>query len=408
MAQRLADPAPSTTLEPGEMGLYSRHLLMPDIGMRGQQALKAASVLMVGAGGLGCPALLYLAAAGVGRIGIIDDDRIELSNLHRQVIFQVADRGRYKAEVAKERLQALNPFISIEAHIGRFDLDNAAALVADYDIVIDGTDNFTAKYLINDACCLGDKPLVYGAIIQFEGQVAVFNAQAADGRRSGNYRDLYAQPPEAALAPNCAEAGVLGVLPGIIGCFQANEAIKLITGIGQPLVDRLLMYDALAASTQEVGYSATVDNPLRDPLKPFELRALPMVCSAPSGKGEATVNATQLLEWLEKGVPVHLIDVREADERERLSIGGMHVPLGQLQQLGGQCLEEGRLVLYCQSGARSQKGLGMLGQGVRRAAVFSLEGGISSLLGSALYPSIMAKLSLCNCRGLTAGHELSQ
>lgn len=392
MAERRVDPAPPTTLEPGEMELYSRHLLMPEIGMRGQLALKQASVLVVGAGGLGCPALLYLAAAGVGRIGILDEDRIERSNLHRQVLFQMADQGRYKAQAARQRLQALNPYICIEAYIGRFDVDNAAELVADHDLVIDGTDNFTARYLINDACCLGHTPLVYGAISQFEGQVAVFNAPAGDGGRSANYRDLYAEPPDALLAPNCAEAGVLGVLPGIIGCLQANEAIKLITGTGQPLVDRLLIYDALSATTREVVYRAAADNPLRDPARPFLLQALPGACAISSDHGVPRIDAAQLLELLERGEPVQLIDVREADERERLSIGGLHVPLGQLAQLDGRFLSEGHVVLYCQSGARSQAGAALLGRTVRAASVSSLAGGVVTLLGTELYPRILQKL----------------
>lgn len=397
---RAGDQQQPVSLEPGEVGLYSRHLLMPAIGIQGQLALKAASVLMVGAGGLGCPALLYLAAAGVGRLGIIDADRIEVSNVHRQVLFRTTDKGENKADVAKARLQALNPYIHIQAYVERFNIENAAALVADYDIVIDGTDNFTAKYLINDACCLGGKPLVYGAIIQFEGQVAVFNALQADGQRSANYRDLYAEPPEAALAPNCAEAGVLGVLPGIIGCFQANEAIKLITGIGQPLSNRLLMYDALSASTQEIRYSAASGNPLRDPLQPFALQELPVACAAPTSEGGLNMGLGQLLELARKGTAVHLVDVREAHEREQVSIGGVHIPLAQLEHLGGRCLSDAPVVLYCQSGLRSQRGAVQVSRQWGRSDIFSLQGGISAFLGSDLYPELMAKLTLCQCSGL--------
>ena len=239
-------------LTAGEMGMYSRHLLIPAIGVKGQLALKNASVLMIGAGGLGCPALLYLAAAGVGRLGIIDADEINVSNVHRQVLFRITDKGQNKADVAKRRLQKLNPFIEIETWIERFNLDNAQALVADYDIIVDGTDNFTAKYLINDACVYGGKPLVYGAIMQFEGHVTVFNALDEQGRRGANYRDLYDGPPDAALAPNCAEAGVLGVLPGMVGLLQATEVLKLLLGMGEPLVGRLLSFDSLGMCFREV------------------------------------------------------------------------------------------------------------------------------------------------------------
>lgn len=384
-------------LEAEEIGMYSRHLLMPMIGIKGQLALKNASVLMVGAGGLGCPALLYLAAAGVGRLGIIDADHINISNVHRQVLFRITDKGKNKADIAKLRLQKLNPFIEIETYIERFSLDNAQALVADYDIIIDGTDNFTAKYLINDACYLGGKPLVYGAIMQFEGHVTVFNALDAQGSRSANYRDLYDGMPDAALAPNCAEAGVLGVLPGIIGCFQANEAIKLITGIGRPLINRLMIFDALEAKSQEIGYSLADDNPLRDSLRPPVLEELPQVCNASSVSNEFVLNIEDFAALIRE-TPIHLIDVREGHERDQVSIGGEHRPLSEMGSQASVCKHVRPIVVYCQSGVRSQKAVRLLVDESQKSPVYSLRGGLSAFLGADTYSQMVSDLVFCDCR----------
>ncbi len=390
-------------LEAEEMCLYSRHLLIPSIGMKGQLALKNASVLMVGAGGLGCPALLYLAAAGVGRLGIIDADQINVSNVHRQVLFRITDKGRNKADVAKMRLQKLNPYIEIETYLERFSLENAQALVARYDIIIDGTDNFTAKYLINDVCFLGGKPLVYGAIMQFEGHVTVFNALDAGGRRSANYRDLYDGLPDAALAPNCAEAGVLGVLPGIIGCFQANEAIKLITGVGQPLINRLMVYDALEATSREIGYSSIDDNPLRDPVRSGLLEEVAHVCSASSASNDFMISIADFAALIGE-TPIHLIDVREGHEREEVSIGGDHFPLSEVGTWSLCCEDDRPIVLYCQSGVRSQKAARILTVQALKSPVFSLQGGLSAFLGADTYQQMIATLTLCKCHLRHHGH----
>ena len=234
---------------------YSRQLILKDFGEAGQQALHEAKVLMVGAGGLGCSALQYLVAAGVGTIGIVDDDVISLSNLHRQTLYSTGDIGLPKALKAKQKLHLLNPGINITAYNERLTTNNALQIFETYDVIIDGTDNFASRYLINDACVLANKPLVYGAVSQFEGQVAVFNYKKSIEDIAVNYRDLFPNPPEEDSVLNCAEAGVLGVLPGIIGAMQANEAIKLITGIGKPLVNAILTYDALSGQVYTIEMS---------------------------------------------------------------------------------------------------------------------------------------------------------
>ena len=228
-------------LSPPELRRYARHITIPEFGIAGQQKLKAAKVLVIGSGGLGSPVLLYLAAAGVGTIGIVDFDIVDESNLQRQVLFTVDDVGASKAQTAKKRLQALNPHIKVIVHETRFTRDNALDIIKDYDVVADGTDNFPTRYLVNDACVLSGKVNVYASIFQFEGQVSVFNYKYPDGSRGPNYRDMFPEPPPPGLVPNCAEGGVLGVLPGIIGSLQASEVIKVITGVGEPLAGRLFL-----------------------------------------------------------------------------------------------------------------------------------------------------------------------
>ncbi|AHM76116.1 molybdopterin-synthase adenylyltransferase MoeB [Yersinia hibernica] len=401
---RLANDVQYTQLSPAEMGLYSRHLLIPSIGVKGQLALKNAHVLMVGAGGLGCPALLYLAAAGVGRIGIIDADHIDVSNVHRQVLYRVADKGKHKADIAKLRLQALNPYIDIEIYTERLDITNAAELISHYDIVVDGTDNFTTKYLINDACYLTGKPLVYGAIMQFEGQVSVFNVPDENGVVGANYRDLYTEPPDAALAPNCAEAGVSGILPGIIGCFQANEVIKLITGLGRPLSGRLLIYDALDATMTELHFSTSLDNPLRDPNWSQILEEMPMVCGSSAVSDQFIMSLEEFNDLIHAYTVIHLIDVRESHEREQVSIGGEHIPLAEIESINNECRNDVPIILYCQSGVRSQRAASLLANKLPHSQIFSLKGGISAFLASDLYPEMMVNLAQCQCGGVRECH----
>ncbi|RMI26214.1 MAG: molybdopterin-synthase adenylyltransferase MoeB, partial [Calditrichaeota bacterium] len=247
---------------PEELARYHRHIIIPEFGIEGQQKLKAARVLVVGTGGLGSPLLLYLAAAGVGTLGIVDFDVVEDSNLHRQVLFNQQDLGMPKVEAAKKRLMALNPHIEVVTYNTRLTSANALEIIRDYDVVADGTDNFPTRYLVNDACVLLGKPNVYASIFQFEGQVSVFNYVDKNGEVGPNYRCLYPEPPPPGLVPNCAEGGVLGVLPGIIGCLQANEVIKVITGIGEPLSGRLLIFDALKFEVRILKFKRDENNPL--------------------------------------------------------------------------------------------------------------------------------------------------
>ncbi|MHA6644195.1 molybdopterin-synthase adenylyltransferase MoeB [Mesorhizobium sp. A623] len=247
-----------TTLTDEELERYARHIVLPEIGGAGQQKLKRARVLVIGAGGLGSPVLEYLAAAGVGTLGIVDDDTVSLSNLHRQVIHETASIGQSKGESAKASIARINPHVAVELHALRLTAQNAPALVSGYDVVIDGSDNFETRYAVADACAAEHKPLVHAAIGRFDGSITVLKPfeRASDGRQNPSYRDLFPEPPPAGLVPSCAAAGVLGALPGVIGTLQAMEAIKLITGIGEPLVGRLLLYDALAARFDTIRYSS--------------------------------------------------------------------------------------------------------------------------------------------------------
>ncbi|MEO3997551.1 molybdopterin-synthase adenylyltransferase MoeB [Mesorhizobium sp. CAU 1732] len=250
--------SPPPALSDEELERYARHIVLPEVGGPGQQKLKRARVLVIGAGGLGAPVLHYLAAAGVGTLGIVDDDTVSLSNLQRQVIHDTGSVGRAKADSASSTIARINPHVHVERHIMRLDAANVDGLVAAYDMVIDGSDNFDTRYLVADACALAEKPLVTGAVGRFDGSVTVLKPYevAADGRKNPSYRDLFPEPPPRDLVPSCAEAGVLGALVGVIGTLQAMEAIKLVTGIGEPLVGRLLMYDGLGATFDTVRYKA--------------------------------------------------------------------------------------------------------------------------------------------------------
>ena len=254
-------------LSQSELIRYSRHLILEEFGLENQLKLKRARVLVIGAGGLGSPALLYLAAAGIGKIGIVDFDNVDTTNLQRQIIFTIDDIGKNKADAASDRLKALNSLIEIESHTVKVTSVNALDLLKDYDVVLDGSDNFPTRYLINDACVLLRKPLVYGSILKFEGQVSVFNFQKPDKTFSANYRDLFPQPPSPESIPNCEQAGVLGVLPGMIGSLMASEVIKIITGIGKPLTDKLLIFDALDTEFTPIN----IPNRNASFLFPFEL-----------------------------------------------------------------------------------------------------------------------------------------
>ena len=349
---------------------YSRHITLPEVGIEGQRRLKAARVLCIGAGGLGSPAALYLAAAGVGTIGLVDFDVVDLSNLQRQIIHGTPDVGRSKLDSACDRLAAINPHVVIERHEVAVKADNARALVRAYDIVIDGTDNFPTRYLVNDACVLERRPNVYGSIFRFEGQASVF--AVADGPC---YRCLHPEPPPAGLIPSCAEGGVLGVLPGIIGTIQATEAVKLVLGIGEPLVGRFLIYDALKMRFRELRLPRDRDCPVcGDAPAITELREYEEYCS-PAGVRDAggsnvrqhddvpgaegamrPITVTELKARMDAGDAPLVVDVREPREFEICRIpGAILIPLGQLPSRAHELDPRREVVLQCRSGVRSAR-----------------------------------------------------
>ena len=339
---------------------YSRHLVMPDVGVAGQRRLKSARVLVVGAGGLGSPLGIYLAAAGVGSLGVVDFDRVETSNLHRQPLYGDADVGRRKSNVAAARLRQVNPHIEVVPHDLRLDSSNALQVLADYDVVVDGTDNFPTRYLVNDACVLLGKPDVYGSIFRFEGQVSVFESS-----QGPCYRCLFPEPPPPGLVPSCAEGGVLGVLPGIIGTLQANEVIKLILGIGEPLIGRLLLFDGLTMRFREMRLRKNPDCPVcAENPRQTELIDYQGFC----GLGEPEVLATdfdlsarELESWLGSGRSATLLDVRSPEEYEICALPGARlIPLPQLPDRLGELDTADDLVVYCRSGVRSARAVDLL------------------------------------------------
>lgn len=338
-----------------EQQRYSRQILLPELGHEGQQRLKEGSILVIGAGGLGAPALYYLAAAGVGRIGIVDFDVVDVSNLQRQILFTHDDVGKPKANTARRRLEQLNPLIKIETHDHALDSKNAMRILADYDLVIDGSDNLPTRYLVNDACVFLNKPLIYGAIFQFEGQVSVFNECLKDGSRGPNYRDLFPEPPPPEMVPSCSTGGVLGVLPGIIGSMQANEAIKIITGMGTTLSGRLLLFDSLDFTTRVLNLNKNPDNPISG--KNPTLRTLidyEAFCN-PSRHTTAIKEITpvKLKEMMDQGVSFQLIDVREHSEFEAHNLGGLNLPLKHIEENVSLIKTDVPVVMHCKSGARS-------------------------------------------------------
>lgn len=324
----------------GDLRRYSRHLLIPQVGLAGQETLRAARVLCIGAGGLGSPVLAYLAAAGVGRLGVMDDDVVDETNLQRQTLFTTPDIGRKKVEVAAERLRAMNPQVAVDAIPIRFDLSNARDLVRLYDIVVDCTDRFESRYLINDACVLEGKPDVYGSIFRFDGQVSVFNAGGGPC-----YRCLFPDPPQADAVPSCAEGGVLGVLAGMVGTFQANEALKLILKIGEPLSGRLLLVDALGGSTRELHFA-------RDPhCEITELQNVELAGGIEHVEGVAEVEPAQLDAAMADAT---LIDVREPHEAVLgLIPGSLHIPASELEARMHELDSAKAYIVGCRVGQRS-------------------------------------------------------
>lgn len=345
-----------SSLSNEEITRYSRHLLIPDVGVEGQRRLKSSKVLVIGAGGLGSPALLYLAAAGIGTLGIIDFDRVDESNLQRQVIHRVATVGQLKVDSAAEAINALNPYVKVERHTERLEPQSAVQLFSQYDLILDGTDNFATRYLVNDACVLAGKPYVWGSIFRFEGQASVF-WENAPGGVGLNYRDLYPEPPPPELAPSCSEGGVLGILCASIGAIMATEAIKLITGIGDSLLGRLMVYDALDMSYRQMPLRRS---PGRQPITALSDYQAFCGLSAPHGVQDSdipSISARQLQVLRESGQDVLLIDVRDRAEWDIVRIhGAQHMPKGPktAELIETRFGKHANLVLHCKTGARSK------------------------------------------------------
>lgn len=357
-----------------EQNRYARHFSLPEIGVEGQQKLKAARVLVVGAGGLGSPVLLYLAAAGVGHIGIIDGDVVDASNLQRQVLYNMNDIGKSKAEAAKERLVLLNPYIHITAYPFSLTRDNALDIFQQYDIIADGTDNFATRYLVNDACVMNGKVNVYASVSRFEGQVAVFNYLYQDGSRGPNYRDLFPTPPAPGTVLNCAEEGILGVLPGIIGSMQANEIIKIITDVGEPLAGKIALFDAATFTLQVIKIRATT-NVIIKALIDYDY-----FCNISDFSNVNTITPHQLQMLIESNKDFQLIDVRQPAEYQQYHIGGTLIPLADIKEAAHLINREKTVILYCQSGSRSVLAIKELLQLDDYKNLFSLEGGINNWL----------------------------
>jgi adenylyltransferase/sulfurtransferase len=360
-------------LTDAERRRYARHLSMPEVGVEGQQKLKAARVLCVGAGGLGSPATLYLAAAGIGTLGLVEFDKVEFHNLQRQVLYGDADVGRQKLGAAAERLRGINPYITIREHDARLSASNAADLLREYDMVVDGSDNFATRYLVNDACVIHGKPNVYGSIFRFEGQVSVFATKGGPC-----YRCLHPDPPPPGLIPNCAEGGVLGVLPGIIGAIQAAEAIKLALGVGTPLIGRFLVFDALAMRFRELKL-------MRDPACPAcgdaptitALRDYDEYCDGVTlTEARENVTVEELKDRMDRNADFVLVDVREPSEYDICRIPGAQlIPLGQLNERYLEIPNGREVIVHCRSGMRSARAAHFL-KNRGYSNVHNLEGGV--------------------------------
>ncbi|MCW2645212.1 MAG: sulfur-carrier protein adenylyltransferase/sulfurtransferase [Pseudonocardiales bacterium] len=375
----LVEPAESLTIE--EVRRYSRHLIIPDVAMAGQKRLKNARVLCVGAGGLGSPALMYLAAAGVGTLGIVDFDVVDESNLQRQIIHGQSDIGRPKAESARDSVLEINPLVTVNLHEERLDSSNVMELFADYDLIVDGTDNFATRYLVNDACVLMHKPYVWGSIYRFDGQASVFWAD-----HGPCYRCLYPEPPPPGMVPSCAEGGVLGVLCGSVGSIQVTEAIKLLTGIGEPLLGSLMVYDALEMEYRKIkvrkdpNCAVCGENPTVTELIDYEAFCGVVSDEAQQAALGSTITAAELKELLDSDKPVYLVDVREPAEFEIVSIpGATLVPKDEI--LRGDALaalpQDKQIVMYCKTGVRSAETLAAVKSAGFKDAVH-VQGGVTA------------------------------
>ena len=380
MATILEQPAALPQLSNDEIGRYSRHLLLPEVGLEGQQKLKAAKVLCVGTGGLGSPLALYLAAAGVGTLGLVDFDTVDSSNLQRQIIHSTADVGRPKIDSAAEKLKALNPYLNVVKHETMLTSANAIEIIRDYDIVADGTDNFPTRYLVNDACVLTGKPNAYGSIFRFEGQASVFAT-----KKGPCYRCLYPEPPPPGLVPSCAEGGVLGILPGLVGVIQATEVIKFILGKGEPLIGRLLLVDSLNMHFRELKLRKNPDcpvcgkNPTVTRLIDYDqfCGILPPAAPAQIQNGISQISPIELKRRLDAGEDLFVLDVREPHEYQIANLGAKLIPLGDLPARVNELNSSREIVVHCKSGGRSQKAAEFLAQsGFKK--LHNLAGGINA------------------------------
>ncbi len=344
-----------------ELIRYSRQMLLPDLGVVGQKKLKHGSILVIGAGGLGSPALYYIVAAGVGRVGIVDFDVVDESNLQRQILYGSGDIGISKTISAKRRLADLNPNVKIEIHDGLLNSQNAMEIISLYDVIIDGSDNLPTRYLVNDACVLQKKTLIYGAIFQFEGQLSVFNQLLNDGTRGPNYRDLFPEPPPPEMVPSCNVGGVLGVLPGIIGSMQASEAIKVVAGIGTTLSGRLVIFDALDFTTRFLNLKSHPDNPISGNNPTIhKLIDYETFCNGVSKRDYLKEMTPFEVKKLIEKATIQLIDVREPFEFELINIGGLNIPLSTIEE-HTELIEKNRpVVVHCKSGQRSAQAIRQL------------------------------------------------
>lgn len=371
-----------TTFSKQELARYARHFALPDFGMDGQKKLKNSHVLVVGAGGLGCPVLLYLAAAGVGHIGIIDGDVVDDSNLQRQVLYTVSDVGKPKAVAARERLLAMNPHIDIQVFTQHLTAENALNIISKFDVIADGTDNFPTRYLVNDACVLAGKVNVYASIFRFEGQVSVFNLPQKDGERGVNYRDIFPTPPPAGLIPDCAEGGVLGVLPGIIGSMQASEVIKVLTNIGEPLAGRLFLFDAQTFTAKSLKIKKNSHYVPIEKLIDYDIFCGTKTAFTASDVSTIPkISISNFKKMQAQNVDFQLIDVREPYEYAVSNIGAILYPLSILSEKAAFLSKKMPIIVHCQSGARSAKAVSEL-QRLGFDNALSLTGGIKAYLES--------------------------
>ncbi|HYG39107.1 MAG TPA: molybdopterin-synthase adenylyltransferase MoeB [Cytophagales bacterium] len=350
-----------------ELQRYNRHIILSEIGIEGQTRIKESKVLVIGAGGLGCPLLQYLAAAGVGTLGVIDHDVVDVSNLQRQILYTNEDIGFLKAERAVEKLSGINPHISLKAFPFKLTKKNALEIFSDFDIVVDGTDNFATRYLVNDACVILNKPLVFGSIFKFEGQVTVFNYE-----NGPTYRCLFPEPPAEGEVPNCSQIGVIGVLPGIIGTLQANEVIKIITGVGEVLSGRLFIIDLLSFQTQQYKFSRNEKNARIKDLEEFD-----SFCGVSEEKPVRELDVYDLKEMIDNQEDVEIIDVRSVGEFEICNLGGLNIPLETISKSLDRIGKNKKSIVICHYGLRSKEAVKLLQETYSYENLFSLKGGIN-------------------------------